>query len=56
MHLRHLDLDEACFADIKSAYPSLTRAHVRAALGFVREALDKGRYVALASARHAVPR
>jgi uncharacterized protein (DUF433 family) len=48
--------DGADLAKIKSGYPAITRAHVRAALGFAREALDSGRYVAFASARHAVSR
>ena len=47
--------DGASFAEIKSGYPSLTRAHVRAVLSLARETLDRGRYVALGSARHAVP-
>lgn len=46
--------DGASFAEIKSGYPSLTRAHVRAALGFAREDVAKGRFVAFAAAPHAV--
>ena len=48
--------DGAGLAEIREGYPSLTQAHVRAALGFARETLENGRYVALSSARNAFSR
>lgn len=43
------------FAEIKSAFPRLTRAHVQAALRFARLAVEGGRHVAFQAVHHATP-
>ena len=45
----------ATFEDIKDAYPSLTKEHVRAALSFAARAVETGRYdAALMTPNHVI--